>query len=142
MNINDDNNGKCYGVPTDFIGKLTNLFFIIIGEKSSTSMPLRKMYQFLKSATLTYLYGLMYLQLDDYPPYYDKNQTFLRHTLTGTWYVLMDIPIMLHIIIWLLSEFSQAEKIISCHGTNICNHYEQMNMSGDILNSGGNAEYE
>ena len=33
LNMNDDNEGKCYGVSTDFISKLTDLFFIIIGEK-------------------------------------------------------------------------------------------------------------
>ena len=44
----------------------------------------------------------MYLELDDYPPYSDKNQSFLRHTLKETLYVYMDIPIALHIMIWLL----------------------------------------
>ena len=60
LNINDDNEEKCHGVSTDFITKLTDL----------------------KSATLTRLYGHVYLDLDEYPPYYDKNQSFLRHLLT------------------------------------------------------------
>ena len=58
-NMNDKNEEKCYGVSTDFIRKLTDLFFIIICEKSSTNIPLRKMYHFKKSVTLTCLYGPM-----------------------------------------------------------------------------------
>ena len=42
LNMNGDNMGKCCGVSTDFIRKLTDLFFIIVGEKSSTHIPLRK----------------------------------------------------------------------------------------------------
>ena len=41
-NMNDDNEEKSYGVSTDFIRKLTDFYFIIIGEKSSTNTPLRK----------------------------------------------------------------------------------------------------
>ena len=72
MNINFDNMEKCCGVSTGFIRKLTDLFFIIIGEKASTNIPLSKMYRLRKCATLTCIYGPMYLQLDDYPPYYDR----------------------------------------------------------------------
>ena len=71
LNMNDDNEGKCYGVSTDFIRKLKDFFFITIGEKASTKISLRKMYCLRKSATLTRLYGPMYLELDEYPPYYD-----------------------------------------------------------------------
>ena len=70
-NINDDNEEKCCGVSTDFIRKLTDLFFITTGEKSSTNIPLRKMYCLRKIATLTCLYEPMYLELDDYRPYSD-----------------------------------------------------------------------
>ena len=70
--MNDDNKEKCCGVSTDFIRKLTDLFFIIIGEKASTNIPLRKIYCLIKSAALTCIYGPMYLELDDYPTYYDK----------------------------------------------------------------------
>ena len=48
-----------------------------------------------KSAKLEFLYGPMYLQLDDYPPYYDLNMTFLRQTLTKTWDVVINIKIIL-----------------------------------------------
>ena len=102
LNMNDDNDEKCYGVSTDFIRKLTDLFFITIGEKASTNIPLSKIYRLRKSATLTRLYGSMCLELDDYLPYSDKNLSFLRHTLTENWDVFMDIPIMLHIMIRLL----------------------------------------
>ena len=45
-------------------------------------------------------------------------------------------------ILWgmLLSEFSQAGKIIPCPRTIICNNYEQMNLLGDILNAGDNVD--
>ena len=42
LNMNDDNEEKCYGVSTNFIRKLTDSFFITIGKKSSTKTPLRK----------------------------------------------------------------------------------------------------
>ena len=69
--MNDDNEEKCYGFSTDFIQKLTDLFFITIGEKASTNSPLSKTYASRKIATLTRLYVPMYLELDDYPPYSD-----------------------------------------------------------------------
>ena len=61
LNMNDDNEEKCQGVSTDFIRKFTDFFFITIGEKASTNIPLRKMHCLRKSATLTRLYGPMYL---------------------------------------------------------------------------------
>ena len=83
LNINDGNEKKCYCVSTDFIRKLTG-FFITIGEKTSTNIPLSQMYHVRKGATLTRLYVPMYLNLDDYPPFSDKNRSFLRHILTET----------------------------------------------------------
>ena len=45
LNINyDDNEAKVCGILTKFIIKLTYLFFLIIGEKSSTNIPLNKNY--------------------------------------------------------------------------------------------------
>ena len=70
--MNDYNKEKCCGVSTDFIRKLTDLFYIIIGEKISTNIPLSKMYRLGKSTKLTCIYGPMYLELDEYPPYSDK----------------------------------------------------------------------
>ena len=40
----------------------------------------------------------------------------------------------------LLSEFSQAGKIIPFPRTIICNNCEQNNLLGDILNSGDNVD--
>ena len=48
LNINDDNEEKCYGVSTNFIRKTTDLFFIIIDEKAPTDIPLRKIYHLKK----------------------------------------------------------------------------------------------
>ena len=45
INMNDDDNeAKVCGISTNFIRKLTDFFFIIIGGKSSTKIPLNKMY--------------------------------------------------------------------------------------------------
>ena len=51
LNMNDDNEEKCYGVSTDFIRKLTGFIFIIIGRKESKNVTLRKMYCFKKCNT-------------------------------------------------------------------------------------------
>ena len=40
----------------------------------------------------------------------------------------------------LLSEFSQAEKIIPCPRTIICNNCENNNLLGDILNAVDNVD--
>ena len=88
LDMNNDNEENCYGVSTDFIWKLTDLFFITIGEKACTNIPLRKMYRLRKSVTLTCLYGPMYLQLDDYPPYYDKKSViFETHIIRNLIYI-------------------------------------------------------
>ena len=71
LNLNDDNEGKWNGVSTDLIRTLTDLFFITIGEKSSTNIPLSKMYHLRKIAKLTRLYVPMNLELGGYPPYSD-----------------------------------------------------------------------
>ena len=44
--MNDDNEEDVHGISTNFIKKLTDLFFIIIGEKASTNVPLSNIYQF------------------------------------------------------------------------------------------------
>ena len=45
---------------------------------------------------ITCPYGPMYLPLDEYPPYSDKNPTSLRQTLTNNSDVFMDIQIMIN----------------------------------------------
>ena len=82
------------------------------------------------------------------PPYYDKKSDILRHTTTETWYLLMDIQIMLHKMNWLLRFQKLSGKCFflnihkpkknPCARKIICNTYEKMNVSGDILNDGGN----
>ena len=142
---------KCCGVSTDFIRKLTDFFFIIIVEKSSTNITLSKMYRLRKCATLICLYGSMYLQLDDYPPYSDKiSDTFstqinsnlrcihgytncVRYTDSITWVSNSSWDM-------LLSEFIHAVKIIPCPRAKICNKCEQSNTRGDILNAGHNVD--
>ena len=74
--INDDNEEKCYGVSNYFIQKLSDLVSLSIGEKLPTNITFSKMYCWSKLATLTRLYLPVYLELDDYPPYSDKNQSF------------------------------------------------------------------
>ena len=53
LNMNDDNEEKCFDLSTDFIGKLTDLFFTTIGEKASTNIPVSRMYRLRKIATIT-----------------------------------------------------------------------------------------
>ena len=54
LNMNDDNKENIFfGFSTDFIRRLTDLFFITIGEKLSKNIPLRKMYRLRKITTLT-----------------------------------------------------------------------------------------
>ena len=60
------------------------IFPIIIGEKASTNIPVRKIYGLRNIAKLTRLYEPMYLELDDYSLYSYNNMSFLRHTLTET----------------------------------------------------------
>ena len=38
------------------------------------------------------------------------------------------------------SVFPQEHVINSCHRTNICDYFGQINVSGDILYAGGNVE--
>ena len=129
LNINYDNKEKCCVVSTDFIRKLTGFSFITIGKNISTNILLRKMYCLRKSATLTYLYGHMYLELDEYPPYSDKNVSILRHMLPGTLDVFIDIPIALHIMIWLLGYLKILGK---CY---FLNFYKLKNNSMSRKNS-------
>ena len=44
LNKNNDDEENCYNVLTDLIRKLTDLFFLIIDDKASTNIPLRKIY--------------------------------------------------------------------------------------------------
>ena len=136
LNMNDDNEGKCCGASTDFIRKLTDFFFIIISEKASTNIPLRKMHHLIKSSTMKCLYGPIYLELDDYPPYSDKISVIFEthinrnlrcshgytncvwHTYLITWVSKNSWEIS-------LSEFSHAEIISACPRKIICNKCEQ-----------------
>ena len=43
LNTKNEDIDKCCGVSTDFISKLTNFLFTIIGEKASTNIPWSKM---------------------------------------------------------------------------------------------------
>ena len=109
------------------------------------------MYRLRKLAKLTCIYGPMYLQLDDYPPYSDKRsdifQTHInrnlrcirgytncvRHTDSITW-------VYIHSWGMLLSEFSHSERISACPRTTVCNNCEQSNMRGGIFNDGDNVD--
>ena len=68
----DENEAKVCGISTKFIRKITDLFFIVIGEKYWTNLPSNKTHNLIKMGKLTCLYGPMHLPLDDYPPYFDK----------------------------------------------------------------------
>ena len=147
--INDDVE-KCSGISTDFIRKLT-IFFIIIGVKTSTNIPLRKINQLRKIATLTGLYVTLYLHLDDHLPYsYKKIIIFETHINSNLKCINGYTNCMRYtdLITWvsnyswdtLLSEFIHAVKIIPCPMTTIRNKCEQSNTCGDILNASDNVD--
>ena len=93
----------------------------------------------------------MYLELDDYPQYYDKISVIfethininlrcshgytncVRHTDLITW-------VSKHSWEILLSEFSHSERISTCPRKIICNKCEQNNMMGEILNAGDHVD--
>ena len=104
-----------------------------------------------KCAALTCLYGLIYLQLDDYPPYSDKKSDIFQTHINSNSRCIhgytncmrqTDLITWLSNSYWdmLLSEFIHAVKIIPCPETTICNKCEQSNTSGDILNAGDNVD--
>ena len=153
LNMNDENEEKCYGVPTDFIRKLTDLFFITIGEKASTNIHLRKMYRFKKECNTDTSILPMYVDLDDYPPYSDRTSVIFETQINRNLICIHVYTICVahnYLITWLskhswemlLSEFSQAEKLSPCTRTIICNNCEQNNLLGDILNAGDNVYYQ
>ena len=102
---------------------------------------------------LTCEYGLMYLHLDDYPPYTGKNSdifethinsnlrcihgycNFMRHTDLITWVSKSAWKM-------LLSQFIHAVLISPCPRTTVCNKCAQSNTSDDILITGYNADDE
>ena len=114
---------------------------------------MKKMNRLRKSATLTCLYGHMYLQLDDYPPYSDKisdifetriNRNLrcihgynncIRHTDLITWVSNSSWDMLLY-------EFIHTVKISACLRRTIYNKCEQSNTSGVIFNSGDNVDDE
>ena len=92
-----------------------------IGEKSLTNIPLRKIYRLRKSATLTRLYGPMYLELEDYPPYSDKKYVIFETHINKKFicsHGYTNCVTRTDFITWvsknswemLISEFLQAEK--------------------------------
>ena len=79
LNMNDDDpEAKFCGILTNFIRKPTDFFFIIIGEKASTNIPLKKMYYLIKMEKVACLYGPMYLPFDDYALNYDKQSSIFE----------------------------------------------------------------
>ena len=100
---------------------------------------------------MTYLYGPMYLELDDYPPYSNKISVIfethisrnlicshgytncVRHTDLITWVSKNSCEM-------LFSESSHAEKISAYPRTIIFNNCEQNIMIGEILNAGDNVD--
>ena len=106
LNMNDNNEENFYGVSAYFIRKLTSFFFIIIGE----NIPLSKIYRFLKVQHWhVYMNPCTYSWINIFHILINNNKC-LRHTLTGTLDVFMDILIFLHIMIWLLGYINILGK--------------------------------
>ena len=93
----------------------------------------------------------MYLQLDDYPPDYDKISNifethinrnlicihgytnFIRNTDSITWVSNYSLGM-------LISEFIRAVRISACTRTKMCNKCEQSNTRGYVLNACDNVD--
>ena len=106
-----------------------------------------------KNAMLTCVYGPMYLQLDDYPPYTGKNSDiFETHINSNLRCIHGYTNCMRHtdLITWvsnsarkmLISQFIHAVKISPCPRTTVCNKCAQSNTSDDILITGDNTDDE
>ena len=154
LNMNDDDNrAKICGISNRLIKKLTYLLFIMIGEKASTNIPLNKTYYLRKMAKLTCLYVLVYLPLDDYPPYSDEQSDIFEAKINkssrfihGNTYHNENNVLITWVSIksWKMfpSEFPQALDINPCPRTIVCNTCEMIHMSDDILNADENVEDE
>ena len=93
----------------------------------------------------------MYLPLDDYSPYLDKKSGIFEANINKEFIcinVYTNCVAHNDLITWgynnswemLISEFSQAEKIIPCPRTILCNNFEYNNLLGDILNASDNID--
>ena len=102
---------------------------------------------------LTCVYGHMYLQLDDYPPYTGKNSDIFEthinrnlrciHGYTNcTRHTYLITCVLNSAWKMLLSQFIHAVKISPCPRTTVCNKCAQSNTSGDILITRDNADDE
>ena len=80
---NDDIEAKFSAILTKIIRKFTDFFFIIFGEKHQQIFPWKNVL-LKKKSKLTRSYGLINLQLDNYPPYSDKQSDILRQIFTKT----------------------------------------------------------
>ena len=62
INMNDDDNeAKVCGISTNFIRKLTDLFYVTVCEKASKHITLNKTYYLRKIPKIARIYGPMYL---------------------------------------------------------------------------------
>ena len=142
----EENEEKVFSISTKFIRKLTDLFFLIIGEKASTNIPLNKTYYLRKMARLTCLYVPIYLPMDDYLPYSYKQSDIFEANINKEFrcihgYTNHDEHNVL--ITWvsinsgemLLSEFPQALDINPCPRTIVCNTCELIHIPGGIFNA-------
>ena len=88
----------------------------------------------------------MYLQLDEYPPYYGKNSDILETHINSNLRCIQGYTnCMRHtdLITWvsnsawkmLLSEFNHAVKISPCPRTTICNKCAQSNIFQAEINT-------
>ena len=102
---------------------------------------------------LTCVYGTMYLQLDDYPPYTGKNSDNFETHINSNLRCIHGYSNCMRntdLITWvsnsarkmLLSQFIHAVKISPCPRTKVCNKCAQNITSGDILITGDNADDE
>ena len=117
----NDENGESFMVFQPISSKKIRFYFSLSSVKSIDKRSLEQNVSLKKIATLTCLYGPMYLELDDYPQYSDlKSVIFDTHINRNLRFIHGYTNCVAHnyLITWvsknywemLLSEFSQAEK--------------------------------
>ena len=151
LNTNEDYNGKIlYGILTNFIRKLTDFFFTMIGEKESSNIPLNKIYSLEKVqnwnvymdhvSSVGWLIPIFWYIIWHFWEKINKNlicchgyTNYVGNKQLITW-VLKKYWEMFH------SGFPKSQVIIPCPRKIIYNSCDQNIVSGYIFYYGGNVD--
>ena len=146
LNINEhDNMEKLYGILTDFIRKLENLLFTMIGEKESSNLPFNNIFSLETMKNWNFYMDSCILSWINTHHILIHYLTFSILILTKTCDILIDIQIILEINNEIIRTknlgifsfiFPKSQLIIPCTRTIICNYFNQNVISYYILDYG------